>query len=80
MAIYKVSRPSDCGTYFQPYLQSVTIVADSRAEAEATLEQWFKKENESFVKSKYPPQWEVLVDNVTSPNPCIIDYVIDSDY
>ena len=80
MAIFKVSRPSDCGTYFQSYLQSVMIVANSQEEAQDTLDAWLEEKGECFVKSKYPPQWESWAKDVTCKTPQVIDYTIDSDY
>lgn len=80
MAIFKVSRPSDCGSYFQPYLQSVTIVAESKAQAETVLTQWFVNRGESFVESKYPPEWEVLAEDVSCTVAKVVDFFIDSDY
>lgn len=80
MAIYKVSRRSDCGTYFQPYLQSVMIVANSQEEAQAVLDAWMEEQKESFVKSKYPHLWETWAEGVTADKPQVIDHTIDSDY
>ena len=80
MALYKVTRYSDCGTYFQPYLQSVTVVADSKASAQSAIQKWSKQTGESFVESKYAPEWEVLSEDVTCPFDKVVDFVVDSDY
>lgn len=80
MAIFKISRPSDCGTYFQAYLQSVMIVANDRQEAESVLETWLKDNGESFIESKYPPSWETWAEEVTALTPQVIEWTIESDY
>ena len=80
MALYKVSRHSDCGTYFQSYLQSVTVVAESKEAAQEAINAWFNEKGESFVKSKYAPEWEVLAEDVICPVAKVVDYTVDSDY
>lgn len=80
MAIYKVTQMSDCGTYFQPYLQSVLIVANSKQEAEKVLQHWMDENGESFVKSKYGPEWDCYCEDVTSESAQVIDWTIDTDY
>lgn len=46
MNIYQISGRSDCGSYFEPYLQSVTVIANDEEHA-------FKIVNESLYKNQF---------------------------
>ena len=75
MKIYKISCYSDCGTYFGPYLQSLTIIADSPEQAKEHAKKWQRK-NQSFI---YPENKWTIIEWYDVENG-IIDYHIDSDY
>lgn len=86
MKIYKVSCLSDCGGYFQAYLQSVTLYANSESEALQTAKKWGASQGEKFIKADKNIDIELLssYDTIMQDNPSlealIIDYVIDTDY
>ena len=77
MNVYKISYYSKCGTYFASYLQSVTVVADSGAEAIELVQKWLQKEALSFLEVD-PKKWDVEV--LGEPLKGVIDWVEDSDY
>jgi hypothetical protein len=77
MKAYKISCQSDCGSYFQAYLKSVTVVAENREEALAVLHTWLKKEGWAFI---YPQnKWEIQ-ELADISLPFVIDWDVGSDY
>lgn len=74
MHIYKISVFSECGTYFESYLQQLTVFAKSKEEALSIYERW-SSDNYSFIREPKIPDVEELpiVDGV-------LDFIIDSDY
>lgn len=75
MKIYKISCYSDCGSYFESYLQSLTIIADSPDQAKEIAKKW-QSNNQSFIYSEN--KWEIM--EISSVENGVIDYNIDSDY
>jgi hypothetical protein len=55
--IYKISCYSSCGSYFQPYLKSITVMADTKEDAIALAKEWMKKNNKEFVKPE--EKWDI---------------------
>lgn len=75
MKIYKISCYSTCGSYFDSYLQSLTIIAGSPEQAEELAKNW-QRNNQSFI---YPEnKWEIM--EISNVDHGVIDYNIDSDY
>ena len=76
MKLYKISCFSDCGTYFQPYLQSVTVLAETKEQAVEQYKEW-SNSNDKFVYEE--KKWDVEdLGEVDSPK--VIDYLMDTDY
>ncbi len=75
MKIYKISCYSNCGSYFVPYLQSMTIIAESPEQAKEFAKNWQRK-NQPFIYQEN--KWEVQ--EISKMENGIIDYTIDSDY
>ena len=76
MSIYKVSCRSKCGSYFCPYLKSVTVIASSPDNAEWRVKEWLNKEDKNFIYAE--TEWvTVFISNII---PGVIDCDIDSDY
>lgn len=77
MSIYRIYYHSSCGTYFASYLQSVTVVADSKAEAIELTQLWLKEQGRCFLEMD-PKKWgiEFLGDAAKG----VVDYHVDSDY
>lgn len=74
MNTYKISGRSDCGTYFMPYLQSVTVIAKDEEHA-------FKIVNESSYKNQFVTKdlhCLLLASDIKLGD--IVDYHEDSDY
>lgn len=57
MNIYKISCYSSCGSYFQAYLKSITVIAKSSSEAVAHAKQWLVDHKENFIYDE--SKWEV---------------------
>ena len=57
MKMYRISCESDCGSYFQPYLKSIMVVAENK-ELAITEVKWILKVNgEEFI---YPEKkWDI---------------------
>ena len=74
MHIYKISVFSECGTYFEAYLQQLTVFAKSKEEALSIYDRW-SSDNHSFIRKPKISDVEELsiVDGV-------VDFIIDSDY
>lgn len=49
MKIYKVSCYSECGSYSEPYLQSILIIADDEPSAIAHVRLTLVNEGENFI-------------------------------
>lgn len=90
MNVYKISCYSDHGSYFGSYLQSITVVSDSKENALIAAKKWMKKTGNSFI---YPETrtvvsfgkervktWnvDVLAENIAPGS--IIDTNENSDY
>jgi len=78
MRIFKISCYSNCGTYFQPYLKSVTVIAETEADAIQILKEYFKKTGKKFIYEEKRWETEIIQDSVLSNS--VIDEEIDSDY
>jgi hypothetical protein len=70
MNFYKISCRSDCGTYFQAYLQSVTVMAKSKEDAIAVVEKWLVDNDKRFLRPK-----ELLVKPPQPHNATLFPYV-----
>lgn len=78
MNIYKISCYSKCGSYFESYLQSVTVLANDEIEAKKITKDWLNKNNERFI---YPEtDWETFIILKDLNGPCVIDFYEDADY
>lgn len=77
MRIFNISCKSSCGTYFGAYLQSVSVVAESKEEAIDLYEKWSKK-NYSFEKEMYPKNLDIS--DLGDVQVGVFDYTYDSDY
>jgi hypothetical protein len=58
MNVYNISCRSSCGTYFASYLQSVTIIAETKGQAVELAQEWMKERGEWFI-DKNPANWDV---------------------
>jgi hypothetical protein len=76
LKVYKVSCCSECGTYFQAYLQSVTVVATDKKQAAVLIKKWLQKEGESFLRNITERDLELL----GPASPGVIDYHRAADY
>ena len=76
MKTYIIACRSNCGSYFASYLQSLTIVAETRGEAIERAEAWQEFHGEHFIKSTK----ECEISEVTPDRFGVIDSLIDSDY
>jgi hypothetical protein len=77
MKLFLISCRSSCGTYFQPYLQSVTVVAKDQKHAIEICEEW-QKENHSFEKKELKNMRITEIQQDLSPG--VVDFVVESDY
>jgi hypothetical protein len=75
MAIYKITCPSYCGSYFASYLQSVTVIAENEADALGRLAEWFKETDRKFIR---PDNWQI--ECISQHSSGVIDWIEDSDY
>jgi hypothetical protein len=91
MNIFKVSCVSDCGSYFGSYLQSVTVVADTKEDALTVVKECMKKTGNKFIypetrikkdlyKREYIKTWDVFLVAGNIQNNTVIDTFEDSDY
>lgn len=78
LKIYKISCHSTCGSYFQAYLKSITVVAKNEAEAKEHVKKWLKQNGEKFIYEESKWDTTLLHDNITDG--AIIDRDEDSDY
>lgn len=76
MNIYRISCYSACGTYFQPYLRSVTVLAANREDAIQRVQKWFKDTGREFLEK--PDKWEVST--LGDVGHGVVDWTEDSDY
>ena len=77
LKMYQISCMSNCGTYFQAYLQSVDVIAFNQDQAMELLEKWMNTSGERFVHSRQ--HWHVeCLGPVNTPS--VINFHIDSDY
>ena len=74
MNVYRISAYSKCGSYFQPYLQSVTVIAPSESTAIALCNEWLEKTKNRFITDN------IEIDNLGPARQGIITYNFDSDY
>ena len=77
MNIFKISCYGD-GSYFTSYLQSVTVIADTKEKAIELVKKWLKDNSEDFVREEKHWNIDLVVENIS--NNCVIDYYMDSDY
>jgi len=76
--IFKVSCYSKCSSYFSSYLQSVTVIADTKEDAVKVVKKWLNAKDESFI---YPEStWDVWIKETDIKNNMVIDFFKDSDY
>lgn len=76
MKFYIISCPSSCGSYFAAYLQSLTIQADTEAEAIEKAEKWQEFHGEHFIR----PTKECCIEEVVPDRFGVVNSLIDSDY
>ena len=76
MKIYKLSCLSTCGSYFASYLQSVTVLADSKVEALNKILDYCEHCGDHFIRKVTIDDIEELKEDRFG----IIDEVSDSDY
>jgi hypothetical protein len=74
MNVYQISAYSKCGSYFQPYLQSITVIAPDESSAMALCNEWLKKTEYCFVNDN------IEIDNLGPAQQGVITYNFDSDY
>ena len=77
MNIYKITGYSKCGTYFEPYLQSMTIIADTEDQARAHAIKWCRESGYSFIMPV------AACDVILIASSCVngvIDFLNESDY
>ena len=83
MHIYKISVFSECGTYFQAYLQQLTVIAKNKEEALSIYDKW-SSDNYSFIRKPKISDIEELLfiygDGLIVDGDGVVDFVIDSDY
>jgi hypothetical protein len=76
MEMFKILCWSKCGSYFNPYLKSVTIIADSKDDAVSKVKGWLEKEDRSFI---YPEsEWKIV--SLSNSNNGVVDFDESSDY
>lgn len=76
MKIYKISCYSNCRSYFASYLQSVTVLAESKIEALNKAKDYNNFTGENFIRPITIDNVEEMKENAFG----IIDYLYDSDY
>jgi len=74
MNVYRITAYSECGSYFQPYLQSVTVIAPCESIAMALCNEWLKKTENRFVTDN------IEIENLGSARQGVITYNFDTDY
>ncbi len=78
MNIYQVSCYSDCGSYFESYLQHVSVAAESKEQALELVKEWLQKEKHEFIKKDSKFSNVSLVQENLSTG--VFDHHYDSDY
>jgi hypothetical protein len=73
MKLFKITVMSDCGTYFEPYLQSVTVIAETKG---AALLAARRSHSGEFIRKPTINDVEELVPDVRG----CVDYRRDTDY
>lgn len=76
MNIYKISCHSLCGSYFESYLQSVSVIAPTEKDAIANTKAWLKNNDESFTREE--KHWHI--ENLGKAFYGVFDHHSDSDY
>ena len=83
MHIYKISVFSECGTYFEAYLQQLTVFAKSKEEALSIYDRW-SSDNYSFIREPKISDIEELSficgEGLIVDGDGVVDFIIDSDY
>lgn len=83
MHIYKISVFSECGTYFEAYLQQLTVFAKSKEEALSIYDKW-SSDNYSFIREPKISDIDELSficgEGIVVDGGGVVDFVIDSDY
>lgn len=76
MTMYRISCFSECGSYFQPYLNELYIQAQSTEHAIELAQVWQDKHKEYFIKTQ-PKDWviEKLPNSIG-----VVHYNIQADY
>lgn len=76
MYVFQISCLSKCGTYFMPYLKSITVIAENEEQAKIEAKKWMEKEGYEFI---YPEEkWDV--EKIAEVKIGVIDYINDTDY
>lgn len=76
ISLYRVSCPSDCGSYFAPYLKAVTVVASSRNQAVAMTVEYLAKHGRRFLYGQ--DKWKVYF--VCDLTPGVVEAHEEADY
>lgn len=76
LKVFNLSCYSDCGGYFQPYLQTLTVVAKSPEHAVSLALEWMK-DHYKFL-SLNVRDWEIS--QVAGMGEGVVDYTLDTDY
>lgn len=76
MNYYTVSCPSFCGTYFIPYLKSVSVLASNPEVAKEIVKLWLEETGRKFLHK----DWEVECIAYNISGESVIGYDESSDY
>ena len=77
MKMYRISCFSRCGSYFEPYLKSVIVLADTKEQAIESTKMWMKETKNYFI---YPIEKWMVSEPTELINNQVIDWDISSDY
>ena len=76
MTVFAIFCHSKCGTYFVPYLKSVTVLADTKEEALVLVKAWLIETHHKFIRPE--AEWDVVA--MSEAKKGVIDYDVSSDY
>ena len=74
MNVYSINAYSDCGTYIQAYLKSVTVVAENDTAALAMCNEWLKETGHKFITK------HVEIECLGKVKPGVLTCDIDRDH
>jgi len=77
MKIFTISCHSRCGSYFQPYLKRVVVLAENQTDAMIEFQKWSRLSGNEFIYTF--DKWNIEVCELVGKSQ-IIDWDVSSDY